>query len=1046
MHKGTGTAVGDTSELLAISRVMKECKRAKPLLVGSVKSNASLSLVMMKHQYLTVLQIGHLEGAAGVAGIVKSILMLENGIIFPNIHLDRLNSEIPFGDYNIEIPTELRPWPKDTDRRISVNSFGYGGTNAHVILEAFPMTPQGTVIQEVDLAAHDTSSQSPKIFAFSGHTSSSVARTRERYLDYVSKKEHWRDAARAFDNLAYTLASRRSHLSYRSFHIASSFAELRDSLSEGNKTPVRALRDARIGFVFTGQGAQWPGMGQELMQYPIFRESVERAQEFLLIQCRCSWNLIEEWKKPHKVSRIGSPEVAQPLCTVIQIAMVDLVRSWGITPVAVVGHSSGEIAAAYCAGALSEIASWQIAFHRGRLCQELLSREPRVKGAMVAVGAGMEVLKPYLDSLTAPGHANAACLNSPSSVTVSGDTERINELLVKLQGDGIFARKLAVEVAYHSPHMQAVAGAYLKSISHVVTAATCHKEGVRMFSSVTGKQAGLSELTPEYWARNLVSPVLFSDAVSTMLSTAGDRSNNKSTSVDLLLEIGPHSTLKGPIQQIMSDGKRGTVGYASLIERNRDAARNAMTVASELHILGVPVDISAVNQVTDGSKVMSDLPGYPWDRSQQYWAVSRLTKSVLHRKQPRHDLLGAEMPGSDRLHASWRYFPNRHPDSWIKDHVVHGSTVYPAAAFLIMAIEAVLQLRQADRPVSGVHLKQVRVLKALVVSPEEADTELITRVWQTNFSQEKEPGSWNFSISCTQGVGGVEEHVTGSVYIQYEQNDSFGASGSEMIFKSKLGEYHELLSSETCGSDPETFYKTIKAAGITYGPRFQLISEVSSGPGACCFKIATPQRKEGESAYVIHPTTLDSVIHTIFAALSRVDDLKTAAMPVTFGHVFVSTVSSQSTLTGSKDISGFTTAVRSEPRQVVADIFCFSSDSSRILVQIEDLQCTEVPAQPEKAKDERAAPLGSVVWKPDIAFISDNDLLEFALDGSDGDSLAASWSRSDRTAVERVSRAYILASILRYSQDANTTGRSSDWLPSNTRHCQSFSWVATHCQ
>jgi len=927
--------------------------------------------------------------------------MLENGIIFPNIHLDKLNGEIPFANYNIEIPTEIRPWPKDLARRASVNSFGYGGTNAHVILEASPSTPQDDTKPSVNGTTQAIRLSAPRLFVFSGRTAASVARVQEQYLAHVSRSKHLPDSNRTLDGLAYTLASRRSHLNYKLFHIASSLTELEGSLLNNPRIPVKALRGARVGLIFTGQGAQWPGMGLELMQYPIFRASIQRAESYLLAKCSCSWSLIAELSKPKEVSKIGRPEIAQPLCTVVQVAMVDLVRSWGVSPVAVAGHSSGEIAAAYCVGAIDDEEAWQIAFHRGRVCQQLVTREPRTKGAMIAVGLGTAALTPYLDSLITPGHAGAACLNSPSSVTVSGDSERISELLVRLQADGVFARKLPVEVAYHSPHMLTVAGLYLDSISHIRTRTGRSIGATQMISSVTGKATDLAELTPEYWVRNLVSPVLFSAAVQNMLRTIDGSLGSSDAAVDVLLEIGPHSTLEGPIRQILVEESLTTIGYTSMLQRSQDAALSAMNMAAQLHLLGVPIDITAVNQLTTGSDVLTDLPGYPWDRSQKYWAVSRLTNAVLNRKFPRHDLLGTEMPGSDRLHTSWRLLPNRQSNSWIRDHVIHGSDVYPAAAFLAMVIEAALQLRQTDREVTGVHLRHVRILKALVIPESEHDTEAITRLWRmTGLPSDEEQDSWRFSVYCTRETGEVEEHAVGSIYAEYKKVTTFGASGSDRVLSSKLSEYSGHLDSKLWESDPATFYKAVGATGISYGPRFQLISKISGSPGACCWKISTPQRESFESKYVVHPTTLDSVIHSVFAALHRVGDLKTAAMPVSFGHVFVST---DSALTESKEISGFTTAVRSDQRQVVANAYGFSANKDKIVIQVEDLQCTEVPAQRNYVEHEQPAPLGSVVLKPDIAFLSDQDLLTYALTVGDDDSSEAGCSRVEHKAIERVS-------------------------------------------
>lgn len=360
------------------------------------------------------------------------------------------------------------------------------------------------------------------------------------------------------------------------------------------------------------------------------------------------------------------------MCTAVQVALVDLLKEWNIRPAAVVGHSSGEIAAAYCAGFISQESAWTIAFQRGRLSDTIKTISPKLEGAMLAAGNGEDEMREYLSRVTA-GKVSVACINSPSSVTVSGDAAGIDELCAMLTKDRIFARKLKIEVAYHSHHMQSIADDYLQSLQHIRTTKPTSKDNVRMFSSLTGRLVESTDLGPQYWVDNMTSPVKFSQATRSLIEFSTSKRQRRGTEkpfVDFFIEVGPHAALKGPLKQILktNDSKAASTTYCSVLERGSDAATTALTVAGHLFAQGYAVNIARVNNPRQlGSQTLAhlvDLPPFPWNRSYRYWHEGRLSSDYRFRNQPRHDLLGAPTNDHNPLEPRWRNFLRVNENPW----------------------------------------------------------------------------------------------------------------------------------------------------------------------------------------------------------------------------------------------------------------------------------------------------------------------------------------------------------------------------------------------
>lgn len=661
---GTGTAAGDPLEAKALAATLGKARKSEsPLMIGSVKTN-----------------IGHLEGAAGLASVIKTVLALERGVIPPSVNFKTPTPRIPFASNNLEVVTEPQEWPNGV-RRASINSFGFGGTNSHVILEAAHPShniangyAEHNLPDWVEVVANgvhgSTEIKQPRLFCWSTDDEKGIARLCESYAQYVSSVESHRisadDDRSLVDDLWYTLAYRRSTLHWKSWCIASTIDELHQKLTNGISRPIRSTKAPRMAFVFTGQGAQWHAMGRELWTYGVYRESIEQANA-CLASAGCSWSVIEELNRDADSSKLNEAIYSQPLCTVVQVALIQLLRSWGIHPRAVVGHSSGEIAAAYCMGALSSASAWKLAYQRGQLSKLLQAGS----GTMMSVGLGETEAHTYLDRI-AKGKAVVACINSPSSVTVSGDVCALDQLDKIFKTEGIFARRLKVEVAYHSHHMKTVAHQYLEAIQDITTQTSLADPEVKMFSSVTGNVIDTSALTPEYWVANLVSPVKFSDAVHSLSTYQPGTRRRRGVSekfTDLWLEVGPHGALATPVKQTLDDNR---TEYLSVLQRGRDAISTALAVAGELWSRGYAVDVASTVSRHEAKasqpSLLVDAPKYPWNHGVEYWSEPRLSTAHRFRKHPRQDLLGSPIEGASE--PAWRHFLRMSENPWMEDHQV----------------------------------------------------------------------------------------------------------------------------------------------------------------------------------------------------------------------------------------------------------------------------------------------------------------------------------------------------------------------------------------
>ncbi|KAI1864640.1 hypothetical protein JX265_008364 [Neoarthrinium moseri] len=898
---GTGTAVGDPIETGAVANVFGD----DGIHITSVKPN-----------------VGHTEGASGLVSLIKAVMSLEHRTIPPNIKFNTPNPKIPFKDRKLTVPTEPTPFPKDRCERVSVNSFGLGGSNAHVIVDSarsfdLPMP----AVRERD---RDTD---PQLLLFSAGSAPSLKNMVSDYESWIIRNP---DMSDRLHDLAYTLANRREHLPHRSFKVVGT-TDIPPS--QGRKIPGQSMS---LVMVFTGQGAQWPRMGRELLLRDdlIFQETIRTLDRHLeAIPEPPQWTIEAELQKSAKTSRVQKAELSQPLCTAVQIGLVDLLAAIGIEPAAVVGHSSGELAAAYASGALTAKEAIIGAYQRGQAAK-LQNR----KGAMAAVGLSWDEVEPFLNR----PHVVVACENSPKSVTLSGDAEEVQAAVTRIKEahPDITARMLKVEKAYHSYHMQEIGNDYHAMIEPYLEGRQAAKP---FFSSVTGTgQPEERKLDGKYWQQNLQSPVLFSPAVAGVL---------KHFKNPAFIEIGPHGALAGPARQIFAKAS-ASPPYLSVMTRNEDCVQSYLAAIGKLFELNVPLDYMAV---APAGQALADLPRYPWNYEGEFWAESRMSVEWRHPKFPRHPLLGRRQLESTSLEPSWRNLTNIEDAPWLRDHQIQGTIIFPAAGYFAMAGEAIRQLSGTEKSYSLRHV----VLSQALILQEGTDTEVVTNLRPHRLTDLEDSQWWEFSIASYSGHSWVK-HCVGQV-------------SASATTKPAQAEEAESLPRKL---DTFKIFNTLANSGMEYGPAFQRLDKISAGTLETRAMSSLTRNLNGdESKYHLHPTIIDAALQMglVAARSGRLDASNCAAMPTLIEEmtIFSSSPESDMTVTASTEVKPGSGEIRGQ-FQVIAD--------GNIVLNMPEAAFTPIE-QGDKEIVHKLPISARVSWKPHIDFIDAASLIESEFDG-----------------------------------------------------------------
>ncbi|EPE26251.1 Thiolase-like protein [Glarea lozoyensis ATCC 20868] len=986
---GVGTTLGDPTEATAIGNVFRDSRKNDvPILIGAVKTN-----------------IGHLEGASGVAGLIKTILALEKGVIPPNIWFERVNPSIDVDHLRIEFPTKPKSWPVDGVRRASVNSFGFGGANAHAVLDdayhylkhhqidgnhstvispspcsrlnGFHQKIPNGITNGVSHNHHGDDSEEElerQLFVFSAASEASLQCLVEIY--FKSLPQHGDNSY--LRNLAFTLSEKRTSLPWKLFSSSNSIDDLKKTLSNNALAKVKSLEVPKLCFIFTGQGAAWYAMGRKLLSHQVFLNSIQTSEAFLHA-LGCQWSITEELLKDEKSTRLNEAVVSQPVCTALQIAILQLLVSWKIKPKYVLGHSSGEIAAAYVAGGISHESACAIAYHRG---QVTLLKQGDKPESMLAVGLSGPRVKMYFQL---PEHRDRyiyiACYNSPTSTTISGDKADLEAFQVFLEKENVFARRLPVNIAYHSPRMNEISAQYNKLI-HSISPGTPLYPDIAMISSLRGSQICATEASnPQYWVDNMVSPVRFLQAMESLPNFQVVNGHSKEEHNLNFLEIGPHCTLKSAVHDfLVSKSKESGAKYTSILMRHKCALDTSLRAAGEVYCWGHSVDINMVNRKEGAPppRMLVNLPSYPFEHEKEYWFESRIDRNSRF-QYPAQKLLGKRVEDWNPLEPRWRNIIRASDYPWIRDHNVNNTDLLPAAGMLVMALEASRQLSDSTRKAKGYEFADVSFKRPLVILPNDEGVEI--QVYLKPGVERAGLTRSSFRI-CAYEDRAWSEICDGHISIEFiNESSSFDEGPAlECVTQSYEKECTERKARCTLSLSSKEFYARMVAYGYNFGPKFQSLKELKHNDDKEAVAIINLLDWQLED-YLIHPTVLDSFLQLSLLANTNGGAEKLPTMVPTICRKFWISAdinSKPSTSTMHLYVKGQSQGFR----QARSNIIILQGDRKSLAAHGEFQATVTTESSPTSPNDleKHKRFCYNMEWKPDHRFLSQEKLISYCTD------------------------------------------------------------------
>jgi myxalamid-type polyketide synthase MxaB len=788
---GTGTAVGDPIEVGALASVFAD--RSHPLLIGSVKSN-----------------VGHLEWAAGVCGLIKTILSLRHGRIPSSLHFKQPNPYVEWSRVPLRVVTELTPWPEG--RHVAgVSSFGFGGTNVHVLVEEAP------AISSEPVASAKMIDRNVHIFTLSAKTPEALRELACRYAERLDAGE-----VGPLANICYTANAGRSHFEHRLATVVASTQELQHRLraAAAGEQPTSVQFGAvpssppKIAMLFTGQGSQYVGMGQELFDtQPVFRRTLERCAEILdeMLECPLLEILYptEETNKSDG-SLIHQTAYTQPALFTLEYALAALWKSWGISPQIVIGHSVGEYVAACVAGVFSLEDGLRLIAQRARLMQAL----PR-NGSMLAVRASEDVVKRVLAFQQTP--VAIAAVNGPSEVVISGEIRAVETLAMRFQADGVATHPLTVSHAFHSPLMEPM----LNEFERATQAVSYTRPELGLISNVTGKMARDEVADPSYWVRHVRQTVHFATGMDT-LSHEG---------CDVFLEVGPHPILLGLGRQTVLDTN---ASWLPSLRYKRGDWQQMLESLSALYLRGAEIDWVGFERGYPRRKV--ELPTYPFER--QRFPTPKTRESSRNGSRSPHPLVDTlvRSPLVKETIFATRFSTAALP--YLTDHRIFGDVVAPAASYLAMMLNGIGRLGQ-----TACRLEDVFFVAPLILADNEERT--------LQAVLEPEGGFRIISLEEERSADAMTTHVTGRM-----------AEGVDPELSDSL---EDAKARCTKPLDIESLAEGLE--GIAFGPCFQWIDALCCGERESLARLRLPEAVGITEGYWLHPGLLDACFQTAGATL-----------------------------------------------------------------------------------------------------------------------------------------------------------------------------------
>ncbi len=808
---GTGTALGDPIEVEAIAATLGRAGAdAGPCWLGAVKAN-----------------VGHLEAAAGVTGLIKAVLALEHEAVPPQVHFSRLSPHISLDGTRLAVPTRLEPWRAGAvPRCASVSSFGVSGTNAHVIVEEAPVLPSPG-----DALAHEAS----RVLPLSANSPQALRASAQAWVEFLSA-----DTAKAVD-ICHTASLRRTHYDCRLAVVGRTKDEWRlrldGFLREGGAPGLAVGRRPattvpRLGFVFCGQGPQWFGMGRELLtQEPAFRDVVTECDS--LLRPLSGWSLLDELARPEEASRLGETRVAQPALFALQAALATLLRSWGLAPDGVVGHSVGEVAALHEAGVLGLPEAIRVVWHRGRLMQEATGL-----GRMASVGLAPEEAAELIGGCG--DRLSIAAINGPRSVVLSGEATVLDSVLASLAARGVSHRLLPVDYAFHSAQMAPFQHRLVRELAGM----QAHSPRIALYSTVTGGSAAALAFDAAYFGRNLREPVRFAAAIGAMADDG----------FDVLVEVGPHPVLGSAIAECLESRVPPAIVLASL-RRGRDERESLLQASAGAFAAGIEPRWEAFQQAP--GDVVS-LPAYCWQRK-RHWIRPRPEPAARHtRGAGMHPLLGRPISAATGV----RIFEGGPSIStaWLADHRIFGHAVLPAAAVLDMFGVA-----------AGIALGEPRaVLKSFTM-----ERPLFLR------ERDARPAAWQTVVTTpTAGRVDIELHEAMSVSdgetVAWRRVAAATAARADAP-QGEAGTSAAALTGDVLPADG--VYRRLEQLGIAFGPAFRRLGNIRRAAGVAEAWIDLPSDRVSDPAeFAVHPILLDGALQLCSLVAASHGEVPAAAM------------------------------------------------------------------------------------------------------------------------------------------------------------------------
>jgi acyl transferase domain-containing protein/aryl carrier-like protein len=793
---GTGTPVGDPIEARALGRVLSAGRpEGQPCVIGSVKTN-----------------IGHLEAGAGIAGLIKVALALHHRRIPGNLHFEHPNPEIDLAGLHLRVPTQCEPWPASGKVALAgVNAFGFGGTNAHVVLQG-----NDPVLRECEARPEPASSRRPWLVPLSARSSEALRAAAGSLEDYLGRAGE--DVP--LGAIAASAALRRSHHEHRLAVVVQSKVDLAEALREfAAGRPARVVnaraaagRRPRVAFVCSGQGPQWWAMGRALLhEEPVFRAAIERCDA--AARALGTWSLLAELTASEADSRMDETAIAQPCLFALQVALGALWASWGVHAEAMTGHSVGEVAAAHLAGVLDLEDAVRVIYERGR-CMERAPRLGRMLAAGVTPEQALALINPYGNRLS------LAAVNSPASVTLSGEPGPLEQIAQQLEAQGVFCRFLTVPYAFHSTQMEPVRAELLAALAGIRPRRATRP----LFSTVSGRLVEGPELGPDYWWQNVRQTVRFADAVSGLIDHEADT----------VVELSPHPVLAAAVTEGFEHrGKRATVLQS--LRRREDERATMLHTLGVLHASGYPVDWKGV--LPDPDRFVR-LPLYPWQRECFWHEAEESRLSGL--TPPAHPLLGTVQDGP---RPAWEARLDLRLLPYLADHRVQQGVIVPATAYLEMAFATTCEALGTNR----CELRDFKLVNPCFLA---ADQPL-----RMHASFDRDTRSFHVHTRPSQGDREWTEHATAILDTCPVEPD-----GAGFALEAVRTRCPREFSRERC-------YAYLRRMGLDYGTMFQGIERVWQGERESLGSVRLPDALGAEAvAYRVHPALFDACLQVVIPA------------------------------------------------------------------------------------------------------------------------------------------------------------------------------------